>query len=114
MFNFKYLYRKYFGISQFTNSEVRNLIELYRSKQYHNYTYQIFKRAKELSSGKYDFITDDFYYNKLSSFFAETIPVYPPAEDSRIEFLNMILSDFISITVFLEQTYESYKGSNIS
>lgn len=94
-------------IVEFNFDEITELIELFNKKNLESYAFKIFNRLKELGKGKYDFIDNDLYYETLAPLFASFLPVYPPVDNTRLSFEEMIKSDIISLSVLLDETYEA-------
>ncbi len=107
------LRRKLFGLKEFNRKEVAELVELYNTKQLNSFYFRIFERVRSLSEPKYDFISEELYYNLLAPKMASVYDHEPIQSKKMEEIYDRILTAKIRLEVILEAIEYSYKKGQI-
>ena len=109
-------YRFLFGIKYFNKSQVKELRNLFENKNFDTYSYKIFDIVKRNNPNKFTVITDDMYYNILSSRNGDVMRRFEEQKKPKnlYEFQNIILMDYISIEEILKSVEETFSGYKIS
>ncbi len=103
------LRRKLFGLKEFNRKEVAELVELYNTKQLNAFYFRIFERVRSLSKPKYDFISEELYYNLLAPKMA-SVYSYEKIQNKNMEGIyDTILTAKIRLEVILDAIEDSYQ-----
>jgi hypothetical protein len=104
-----------FGIKYFNKTEVKELIILFNEQNFDTYCFKVFRAVKQNNLNKFNFITDDFYYNNLSSKLASLLRRFEKdiKPKNLYEFQNRILLDYLSIEEILKSFEESFSSNKI-